>query len=207
MDDDVTTMRTGTARHALPLLAAAGGAVLVLVATPLPAEAKAPVVRDGDSFAGSFAEPDFCGMPAQISFSGTYRDVVRPVPGSTEAFYLHNSYTVNETIVVGDTTFTTSRRGRFIEQHATLVRGSVYRFDFQEAGTFVLRSADGTVLLRETGVFKGSVNFDTAVLPDGSPSVGEPGGSEVPGTFLERGRHGRTFTEEEFCAAIEAELG
>lgn len=84
--------------------------------------------------------------------------------------------------------------------------GSVYRFDSQEAATFVLRGPDGTVLARETGVFKSSVDFDTAVNPDGSSSVGQPGATEVPDTFVERGRHGHVVTEDEFCAAVESRL-
>ena len=89
------------------------------------------------------------------------------------------------------------------ELKATHVTGNVYAFITIEAGQpFVVRDGDGNIVLRDRGVIRRRVLFDT--LGDSTPG----------GVFLDEeilsvsGPHpGFDQTEAEFCAMVEGLIG
>ena len=75
-----------------------------------------------------------------------------------QAFSGHSTFQFSETITLADDDpatnefVTTKGVDNFVEQHATHVSGTVWQFEAISAGTFVVRDADGNVLLRDRGV-------------------------------------------------------
>ena len=92
----------------------------------------------------------------------------------------------------------THGNGSFHEQKATHIR--------RHLGVPVHRRGDvpglrlgGNLLLRATGVFKASEQFDTSVTRS-------PAAVPEPYTFEVLADNGQTFTDDEFCAAVLPEL-
>jgi hypothetical protein len=185
------------AARALALIASAA----LVLATPVAAHAGKPTFPS-EHYAGtdSFNESDFCGIPVhfEVEFSGVSH--VLPVKGSDgQAFFGFDNYEFTEIISTDDGWIRTHGNGSFHEQKATHIRGNIWEFQFIDAGTFRVYGSDGALLLRDTGVFKASEQFDT--LGDS-----QPGGVPVADTFEVIADHGRFFSEEEFCAAVLPEL-
>jgi hypothetical protein len=89
------------------------------------------------------------------------------------------------------------------EIKATLVEGTIYAFTTIEAGQpFVVRDADGNLVLRDRGVIRHVLTFDT--LGDG-----QPGGVLLEDTIVGIGgpHPGFDMSEDEFCAMVESLLG
>ena len=187
---------TRTAR-ALALLAAAA----LVVATPVAAQAGKPYEKTSHyEGTDSFDEEDFCGIEVhiEVEFSGVSH--VLPVKGSDgQAFFGFDNYEFREVISTEDGSISTHGNAVFHEQKATHIGGNIWEFQFMDAGTFRVYDSDGNLLLKATGVFKASEQFD--VLGDS-----EPGGEPVPGTFELIANHGLSFGDEEFCAAVLPEL-
>jgi hypothetical protein len=185
------------AARALALVAAAG----LVLATPATAHAGKPYFPT-EHYAGtdSFDEEDFCGIEVhfEVEFSGVSH--VLPVKDSDgQAFFGFDNYEFREVISTADGSISTHANAIFHEQKATHIGGNIWEFQFMDAGTFRVYDSDGNLLLRATGVFKASEQFD--VLGDS-----QPGGVPVPGTFELIANHGQSFDDEEFCAAVLPEL-
>jgi len=182
-------------------LALLGSAALVL-AMPVAAHAGKPVEKSAPySGTDSFDEPDFCGIAVhfEVEFSGVSK--VLPVKDSDgQAFLGFDNYEVSEIISTEHGWIRTYGNGAFHEQHATQVEGNVWEFAFIDAGTFRVYDADGTLLLRATGVFKASEQFDT--LGDF-----QPGAVPVePSTFQVLADNGQKISDSDFCDTVLPEL-
>jgi hypothetical protein len=185
------------AARVLALLAAAG----LVLATPVSAHAGKPYEKASHySGTDSFDEEDFCGIEVhiEVEFSGVSH--VLPVKGSDgQAYFGFDNYEFREVISTEDGSISTHGNGAFHEQKATHISGDVWEFQFIDAGTFRVYDSSGALLLRSTGVFKASEQFDTF-------GDSQPGGEPVPDTFEVVASHGQSFTDEEFCAAVLPEL-
>jgi hypothetical protein len=172
------------------------GAALVALNASAPAAASQPFFHGKFSESGSFEEPDFCGVAAHVEWSESGTTVIRPVRNSDgQAFYGHTNFVYTEVISTTAGSVTLRIRQVFEEQRATHVQGDIWQFQSLFAGTVTVYDAAGDLLLRGSGVFKGTQEFDT--LGDG-----QPGGQPVPGTvevILERGRG---FDDATFCEAV-----
>jgi hypothetical protein len=172
----------------------------LVVATPVAAQAGKPVDRFHYSDTDSFNEPNFCGIAVhvEVEFSGVSH--ILPVHGSDgQAYFAFDNYEFREVISTADGSISTHGNGVFHEQHATHIDGNVWEFAFIDAGTFRVYDSDGNLLLRATGVFKASEQFDT--LGDS-----QPGGVPVPNTFEVILDKGQKVDDDAFCAAVLPEL-
>lgn len=178
----------------------------VLVTAGGAAPASATVVDKGEfSFTESVPE-DLCGIAVvrDSVVSGKFRIRVDKASGG-QAFFQRLNFSYEDV-------FTNPSNGRSItfeghsvinELKATQVEGTVYRFTTIEAGQpFAVRDGAGRVVLRDRGVLRHSVVFDT--LGDGAP-----GGIELENTIVAVGgpHPGFEQSEEEFCAMVETLLG
>ncbi len=173
----------------------------LVLATPVAAHAGKPVAKAAH-YAGtdSYDEPDFCGIPVhvEVAFSGVSK--VMPVKGSDgQAFLGFDNYEFTEIISTEDGWIRTHGNGSFHEQKATHITGNIWEFQSIDAGTFRVYDSTGRLLLRASGVFKASEQFDT--LGDS-----QPGAVPVPDTFQVLAENGPSFTDDEFCAAVLPEL-
>ena len=185
--------------------ATAGALVSVMLAwAALPAQAQ---VIDRERFAFSFNdEPsELCGIAVlqDSEVSGTAH--VRVGKGQVDsAFFAHVTFQYTDT-------FTNPATGEFlvVEGHAvfhdikaTRVESSVFQFTSVEAGqTVVLRDSNGRVVLRDSGVIRSTLLFDT--LGDDTP-----GGEEVGERMTVRlAGHHASFDEAAYCAAVEDLIG
>jgi hypothetical protein len=85
---------------------------------------------------------------------------------------------------------------------ATPLGGNVFEFRFQEAGTVVVRDMGGNVMLRDRGVFRTTIVFDT--LGDSMP------GGDVLDETVDRvsGPHPLfEMDEAAFCAMVDDLIG
>ena len=193
---------TRTAR-ALALMASAA----LVLATPVAAHAGKPYFpSERYSFTDSFDENDFCGIKVHFEVEGSGVSKVLPVKGSDgQAFFGFDNYEFREVISTKDGWISTHGNGSFHEQKATHISGDIWEFQFIDAGTFRVYDSDGNLLLRDTGVFKASEQFDTFgdSQPGGEPLTTPEGDHD---TFEVLADHGPGFTDEEFCAAVLPEL-
>lgn len=174
---------------------------LGLALGPVGAAAAAPPY-DHERFSGAASfDFDDCGvvLHSEVSFQGV--TTIRTVRDSDgQAFFGHDTFQFSETITLADEDpatndfVTTKGVGNFVEQHATHVSGTVWEFQAISAGSFVVRDADGNVLLRDRGVLQLTAVFDT--LGDG-----QPGGVLISETVVVRGPH-----SDAFCEVVTAEL-
>ena len=170
------------------------------------ASANATVVDRG-TFAGSEigVPDDLCGIAVtrDSTFSGSFR--IRVDRSGGQAFFQRLNFTYRDV-------FTNPLNGRTItfeghsvsnELTATQVDGNVYEFRTIEAGQpFVVRDGVGRVVLRDRGVIRHRLLFDT--LGDGMP-----GGIELDDEIVGVGgpHPGFDQTEEEFCAMVTSLIG
>lgn len=176
-------------------------AALVLAAFAMALPARADVIlheRFDDSFSEDF---DNCGLALHrdLAFRGVTH--LRVGKGDLDsAFLLLLSIKTTETI-------TNLENGRFFviegtrqlhDVSATRVEGSVFRFTTIEAGQpFVVRDMSGEVVLRDRGVIRTTILFDT--LGDETP-----GGEFLDEIDVEvRGPHpGFFLDDEQFCELV-----
>jgi len=183
-------------------VATAATLALVVLAWALPAEAQ---VIDRERFEFSFSEDtELCGIAVHQETEVSGREHIRVGKGKTaSAFFAHVNYSYTDV-------FTNPANGRFLvieghavfqETKATRVEGTIFRFTSVEAGQpAVLRDMSGRVVLRDRGVIRVTILFDT--LGDATP------GGEVLELISERlsGPH-PGFDEDVFCAAVEDLIG
>jgi hypothetical protein len=185
-------------------VATAGVLTLVLLALALPAHAE---VILHERFADSFSDDvELCGIPVHTDFEFHGVTHLRVGKGDLDsAFFLLLRIQTTETI-------TNPANGKFLviegntQQHdtkATPVEGSVFRFTSIEAGQpFVLRDMTGAVLLRDRGVIRTTILFDT--LGDDTPGgvtleeIDVRVGGPHPGFFMD---------DDAFCALARDLIG
>jgi hypothetical protein len=145
------------------LAAIAGGALLLLTMSAGPAGATV-TGRDRyhDDYAFSF---DDCGF--WIDVTGHVEGVAQLRVGKGEfqsAFFLHDNYAFRETSTRRDTGefFVASGNGLFHETKASHISGTIYEFTSINAGQpFVVRDSHGDLVLRDRGVIRQVLQFDT----------------------------------------------
>jgi hypothetical protein len=185
-------------------VATAGVLALAVLAWALPAHAE---VILHEKFADSFSDDfELCGIPVHSEFEFSGVTHLRVGKGDLDsAFFLLLRIRTTETI-------TNPANGEFLviegnnllhDTKATPVGGSVFRFTSVEAGQpFVLRDMTGTVVLRDRGVIRTTILFDTR-------------GDDTPGgVTLEEldvsvaGPHPGFFTDDDaFCALVQDLIG
>lgn len=160
MSDHPGRVASGSRRA---LLSALVGALLAL---PLGAgSVGAAVIWHGhysDDFAFSF---DDCGFWIDVSGSAEGVAHLRVGKGNlATAFFLHDRYSFLETWTRRGTSnsFSLGGSGLFQETGATHVEGTVFEFTSINAGQpFTLWDAEGNVILRDRGVIRQVLQFDT----------------------------------------------
>jgi hypothetical protein len=159
----VALLRTASARVRRSLVTAV---LLALLATSFAAgPAGATVIlRDhySDDYGFSF---DDCGFWMDVVGHDHGIAQLRVGTGDLQsAFFLLDNYSFVETWTRRDTGdfFTLSGNGLFHETKATHVEGTVFEFTSINAGQpFVVRDSDGNVVMRDRGVIRQVLQFDT----------------------------------------------
>ena len=114
---------------------------------------------------------DDCGfwIDVDVTFSGSFH--IRTGKGKdASAFFAHDNYELREVHTRRDTgqTFILRANGVFNETKATRVEGNVFEFTSVNAGQpFVVTDSDGNILVRDRGVIRETILFDT--LGDDTP--------------------------------------
>ena len=184
-------------------LATTGALALAMLAWAAPAQAQ---VINHQHVEFTFTEDtELCGIAVRQDSEVSFTEHLRVGKGKAEsAFLVHVTYQYTDT-------FTNPATGEFliVEGHAvfhdikaTRVEGSVFQFTSVEAGqVVVLRDSSGRVVLRDRGLIRSTLLFDT--LGDDTP-----GGEEVGERMTVRlaGRH-PSFDDAAFCAAVEDLIG
>jgi hypothetical protein len=171
------------------------------------APARATVIDRG-TFAGSESDvpEEVCGIALvrDSAFSGSFRVRVDKQSGG-QAFFQRLNFEYRDVFTNPANKRSMTFEGKPItnEITATQVAGNVYAFTVIEAGQpFVVRDGAGNMVLRDRGVLRHRVLFDT--LGDGTPG-GITLDDEIVGVG---GPHpGFDQTEEEFCAMVTALVG
>lgn len=187
-------------RHRWTPAAGVAAATLALLAPSAPAAAQPyENIRYGGSETSVYKD---CGTKIHEELEWSGHSLVREVRESDgQAYYGHNNYWFSSVVtnLKTDKSIIFSGRGTFRETKATHVEGTVWEFEWLEAGQpLQITDLDGNVLAFERGVVKGSTVFDT--LGDG-----QPGGeivSEVEPVF-----HGKFETGDlGFCDFVKLYL-
>jgi hypothetical protein len=187
-------------RRFLPALGAA--ALIAFGVTP----AQATVVDHG-SFEGSERVSDrLCGLDLVRSstFSGSFRIRVDN-QSDGQAFFQRLNFDYRDVF-----TNTANGKSMTFEGHsvtneikATQIEGDVYEFTVVEAGQpFVVRDGAGKIVLRDRGLLRHRVVFDT--LGDGTP-----GGITLEDEVVAVGgpHPGLDQSEDEFCSMVQSLIG
>ena len=177
-------------------------ATMILSGTP----ARATVVDRG-SFEFSETVPDpFCGLNLVRATTATGSFRIRLDKASDgQAFLQRLNLDTRDvfTNTANGKTMTFEGHSLINEVRATHVSGNVYEFTTVEAGQpFVVRDGAGNVVLRDRGVLRHRVLFDTQ-------GDGMPGGVTLDDQIVAiSGPHpGFDQTEEQFCAMVVSLVG
>ena len=190
----------GGARRATVLGVAA---IMALAVAP----ARATVVDRGHIDGSELGVADnLCGIDEirDSAFSGIFRDHVdKASDGQAFLERLNVSHRDAFTNPLNGKSMSIEGKEVINELKATHVTGNVYEFVTIEAGQpFVVRDGDGNVVLRDRGVIRRRILFDT--LGDSAPG-GVLLDEEILGVS---GPHpGFDQTEAEFCAMVEGLIG
>lgn len=178
------------------------GRIFTLVLTlalvsALAVPANATIVESGKgSFEYDFTEEDLCAFDVDVVGSGQFNYRIRQGKNQhDQAFFLHNTFSLHETLTANGRYVTVSERRTFNETRAVPLGDGLFQFFDIFAGRFTVRGEDGKLLGHHAGVIRGTYTFDTL-------SDDEPGGeflSEVEETF-----HGRFDDDVDaiICAAL-----
>ena len=172
-------------------------ALVIGLLTPGVAQAAAPFDHFRYSGTDSFTATD-CGLDVavQVEFRGVV--TIRTVNDSDgQAFLAHDNYESTETITHDGNQLVLHGNGVFHEQRGRHVEGTIWAFEFIDAGTFTMLDADGNRLLRDRGVIKIRTVVDT--LGDS-----QPGGILLSEELL--ALHGPHADESTFCTLFLGEL-
>jgi hypothetical protein len=138
--------------------------------------ASATVVDTGryaEDFAFGYAD---CGFPVDVAgrVAASYR--IREGTGADDsAYFLRETFSFREVHTNGDSGkwFVLYGTGVFNEIGATQVEGSIFEFTSIDAGQpFVVENSSGEVVLRDRGLLRKRLLFDTS-------GDNEPGGTEI----------------------------
>jgi hypothetical protein len=146
---------------------------------------------------------DDCGFTINVSttFSG---QVLFREDKDGEAFLVRDTYRYRDVATNPATGEYLVVTGRAVahELSATNVEGNIYEFEMIEAGQpFVLSDSDGNVIVRDSGVIRRTVTFDT--LGDG-----EPGGQFLDETVEAiNGPHPGFADDFDFCGIATELIG
>jgi hypothetical protein len=167
--------------------------VIALLAMALagPAHA-APIEWEHYSGTDSF-DFDDCGFVIHddVVFDGVFMLKAPESPGAPPRLFDH--YHSIETLSANGRTATIEHQGLYKDLHITQVEGTIYQFVAMEAGQpFIVRDADGNVLLRDKGVLfttfqvdtKGDTDLSNDEFIDGSWSLLKDAGSH-PGFYID----------------------
>jgi hypothetical protein len=161
--------RTVSRRIRRPLIFAVGAALLALPLATGPVGATV-ILREHYSDDYAFSVND-CGFWIDVSGHAEGNAQIRVGKGDrTSAFFLHDNYAFRETSTRRDTGdfFTIGGNGLFQETKATQVSGTIFEFTSINAGQpFVVWDSDGNLILRDRGVIRQVIQFDT--LGDDDP--------------------------------------
>jgi hypothetical protein len=155
----------GTRRLLGLLLAAAVAALAVVPAAQGAIFERFRFVDEPYSF-----EEEICGIEVQIEGTATGAGRVRLGKGElATAFFEHTNFAYTETWTAANGSFVTvTGNAVFNEVKAVPLGGNVFRFTAIEAGQpFRLYDSQGNLLLRDRGVIRNSIVFDT--LGDATP--------------------------------------
>jgi hypothetical protein len=176
---------------------------VVVMAWALPAQAE---VIEQQHYAFSFSEDfELCGIPVheEAEVSGTVH--LRVGKGDLDsAFFTHDNYESTSTITnpANGKFFVIERNALFHETVGTRIEGTIFQFTSVEAGQpFVLRDMSGDIVLRDRGVIRSTILFDT--LGDETP------GGEFLALLDEQvaGPHPGRLDEAAFCAIVQDLIG
>jgi hypothetical protein len=158
-------MRSAPAWIRLRRTAVLGLAIAALALAVGVQVAGATVVEKG-RYAEQYAfVDDSCGFPLEFvgEVKGTYR--IRQGTGKTaSAFFLHDRFTYRDVVTNLETGewFVLRGSGVFNEVKAKRVSGTVFEFTAVEAGQpFVIEDSTGRVVVRDRGVLRHRILFDT----------------------------------------------
>jgi hypothetical protein len=165
-------------------------------------------VVDRGSFGGkeTGVSEELCGISLvrDSTFSGSYRIRVDKASGGQAFFQRTNfEYTDVFTNPVNGRSMTFEGKSLSNELTATQVEGNIYTFTTIEAGQpFTVRDAAGRVVLRDRGVIRHRLLFDT--LGDSTP-----GGVTLEDTIIGVGgpHPGFDQSEDAFCTMVQALVG
>ena len=156
-------------------------AAVLLVAAP----AQATISERFDFAFEESSKEDVCGLDARIDSIGSGSVMIRVGKNDLDqAYFGLNAFQYTDTITnlaTGDS-FTIEGKGNFIDARAVHVEGNIFEFSLVHAGWDRVVDADGTVVLRDSGVVRSTQLFDT--LGDS-----QPGGIVLEWTFDSRGPH------------------
>lgn len=177
---------------------------VVVMAWALPAQAE--VIEQQHYAFSSSDDFELCGIP--VHEEGEVRGTAHFRVGKGEldsAFFSHNNFEFTNTI-------TNPANGKFLviegnalfhETVGTRVEGTIFQFTSVEAGQpFVMRDMSGGIVLRDRGVIRSTILFDT--LGDETPGgeflalVDEHVAGPHPGFFLD---------DAAFCAIVQDLIG
>jgi len=175
-------------------------AAVLFVAAP----AQATISERFDfSFEESFEE-DVCGLDARIDSTGSGSNMIRVGKNDLDqAYFGLNAFQYTETItnLATGAWFTSEGKGNFIDAHAVHVEGNIFEGTLVHAGWDRVVDADGTVLVRDSGVVRSTILFDT--LGDS-----QPGAIVLSWTDDARGPHPLfEMDDDEFCAMVHDLIG
>lgn len=170
--------------------------LLAWVATPGTAAADAPVQRFVERFQDDAYTLDCGGLVLSVVEGVFVRASAQPAPQDEagQAFLAHEvlRFTTTATNQTTGRSFTGTVHVHFLEQRATLVEGTVYRFDQLETVSLLVRGDSGPPWFQGRFVLQHDQVFDT--LGDG-----QPGGVELDRTTTLRS--GELFDFPDLCEA------
>lgn len=135
-------------------------AILALM-TPIATAQAAPLERENYSGTDSF-DFDDCGFVIhdEVTFKGTFMLKAPREAGAPPRLF--DNYENHEVLTANGRTLYIDHQGLFKDLRITHVEGTIYRFTAMEAGQpFVVRDAEGNVLIRDRGVLKTTFLVDT----------------------------------------------
>ena len=184
--------------------ATAGGLALAVIACAVPGAGATVIGQEkySDSFAEDFVD---CGIPLHSDFTVSGTAHFRVGKGGEEsAFFVHDKFRFTDTVTnpANGRYYTVDGNFVFNETTATRVEGNVFEFTSIQAGTWILRNDSGEIVLRDRGVIRSTILFDT--LGDGTP------GGELVDFVSEdvKGPHpGFDIPEAEACELLDNLIG
>jgi hypothetical protein len=168
--------------------------VALLLSFSAPVVAK-PLVREHYSGTDTFSFDD-CGFVIEdvVTFEGVFM-LKAPRADGAPPYYFDNYHTV-ETLTANGRTLTIEHQGLYKDLRITHVTGTIYQFVAIEVGQpFVIRDANGAVLLRDRGHLRTTFQVDTLGDTDLSNDIFIEGSWQL---LADNGRHPGFYFD--FCA-------